>query len=236
MARLLAWAQRLQQEDLEACQAMGDHGATLFLPGDRVLTHCNAGALATAGYGTAIGVITSAFRAGRLAQVWVDETRPLLQGARLTAWELDRLGIPHRLVTDSSVGALMSRGLVDRVVVGADRIARNGDTANKIGTYTVAVLAARHGVPFYVAAPRSTVDLATATGRDIPIEERAASEVKEIGGVTVAPAGTAALNFAFDVTPAELIAAIVTEVGVHLPPYEESLAKALEESVSGASG
>jgi methylthioribose-1-phosphate isomerase len=227
VARLLAWAQGLQQEDLEACRAMGEHGATLFLPGDRVLTHCNAGALATAGYGTAIGVITSAFRAGKLAQVWVDETRPLLQGARLTAWELDRLGIPHRLVTDSSVGALMSRGLVDRVVVGADRIAKNGDTANKIGTYTVAVLAARHGVPFYVAAPRSTVDLATASGKDIPIEERAASEVKEIGGVTVAPAGTNALNFAFDVTPAELIAAIVTEAGVHLPPYEESLSRAL---------
>ncbi len=221
--RLLAWAQALQAEDLAACRAMGENGAALFAPGDRVLTHCNAGALATAGYGTAIGVITSAHRAGRLAHVWVDETRPLLQGARLTAWELDRLGIPHRLVTDSSVGALMSRGLVDRVVVGADRIARNGDTANKIGTYTVAALAARHGVPFYVAAPRSTIDLATPSGAEIPIEERSAAEVKQLGGVTVAPAGTAALNFAFDVTPAELIAAIITEEGVHLPPYEESL-------------
>lgn len=223
VARLLAWARKVQVEDLAACRAMGDHGATLFAPGDRVLTHCNAGALATAGYGTAIGVITSAFRDGKVAQVWVDETRPLLQGARLTAWELGRLGIPHRLVTDSSVGALMSRGLVDRVVVGADRIAKNGDAANKIGTYTVAVLAHRHGVPFYVAAPRSTVDLATASGADIPIEERSESEVKQLGGVTVAPESTAALNFAFDVTPAELIAAIITEEGVHLPPYEKSL-------------
>lgn len=229
--RLLAWAQAVQAEDLAACRAMGDHGAALFAPGDRVLTHCNAGALATAGYGTAIGVITSAHRSGRLAHVWVDETRPLLQGARLTAWELDRLGIPHRLVTDSSVGALMSRGLVDRVVVGADRIARNGDTANKIGTYTVAALAARHGVPFYVAAPRSTIDLATPSGADIPIEERSEAEVKQLGGVTVAPAGTAALNFAFDVTPAELIAAIITEEGVHLPPYEESLRQQVGDAV-----
>jgi len=223
-ARLLAWAQEVQRQDLASCLAMGEHGAALFSPGDRVLTHCNAGALATAGYGTAIGVITSAHRAGRLAHVWVDETRPLLQGARLTAWELDRLGIPHRLVTDSSVGALMSRGLVDRVVVGADRIARNGDTANKIGTYTVAALAARHGVPFYVAAPRSTVDLATASGADIPIEERAESEVKELAGAAISPARTGALNFAFDVTPAELITAIITEEGVHLPPFEQSLA------------
>ena len=226
-AHLLAWAQRLQAEDVAACRAMGEFGATLFGPGTRVLTHCNTGALATAGYGTALGVITSAFRQGNIAQVWVDETRPLLQGARLTAWELARLGIPHRLVTDSSVGALMARGLVDRVIVGADRIARNGDAANKIGTYTVAALAARHGLPFYVAAPRSTVDLATASGADIPIEERNENEVKTIGGVTVAPAATAALNFAFDVTPAELIAAIITEAGVHLPPYEKSLAAAM---------
>ncbi len=226
-AHLLAWARRVQAEDFAACRQMGDHGATLFGTGTRVLTHCNAGALATAGYGTAIGVITSAFLEGKIEQVWVDETRPLLQGARLTAWELGRLGIPHRLVTDSSVGALMSRGLVDRVVVGADRIARNGDAANKIGTYTVAVLAARHGVPFYVAAPRSTVDLATPSGAEIPIEERAESEVKRIGGVDMAPEATKALNFAFDVTPHELIAAIITEVGVHLPPYEKSLSEAL---------
>lgn len=220
---LLAWARRLQAEDLAACRAMGEWGASLFAPGNRVLTHCNAGALATAGYGTAVGVITSAFRQGKVSLVFVDETRPLLQGARLTAWELGRLDIPHRLVTDSSVGALMSRGLVDRVVVGADRIARNGDAANKIGTYTVAVLAARHGVPFYVAAPRSTIDLATATGADIPIEERAEDEVKNLGGLAVAPPATRALNFAFDVTPAELIAAIITEEGIHLPPYEHSL-------------
>ena len=222
-AHLLAWARRLQAEDLAACRAMGEWGADLFAPGDRVLTHCNAGALATAGYGTAVGVITSAFRQGKVSLVFVDETRPLLQGARLTAWELGRLGIPHRLVTDSSVGALMARGLVDRVVVGADRIARNGDAANKIGTYTVAVLAARHGVPFYVAAPRSTIDLATATGTDIPIEERAEDEVKNLGGLAVAPPDTRALNFAFDVTPAELIAAIITEEGIHLPPYTSSL-------------
>ena len=222
-----AWAARVQADDLEANRRMGEHGATLFREGDRALTHCNAGALATAGYGTAVGVLTSAWRHGRLGAVWVDETRPLLQGARLTAWELGRLGIPHRVVTDSSAGALMSRGLVDRIVVGADRIARNGDTANKIGTYPLAVLAQRHGIPFYVAAPLSTVDLATASGADIPIEERAPDEVLELFGTRVAPGGAAALNFAFDVTPAELIAAIVTEAGVLRPPYEESLARAV---------
>ncbi|HEX4952607.1 MAG TPA: S-methyl-5-thioribose-1-phosphate isomerase [Thermoanaerobaculia bacterium] len=223
---LLAWAEGLHEEDVAGNRAMGEHGASLFMPGDRVLTHCNAGALATAGFGTALGVIQAAWRAGKVAQVWVDETRPLLQGARLTAWELGRLGIPHRLVTDSSVGALMARGLVDRVVVGADRIAANGDTANKIGTYTVAVLAARHGVPFYVAAPRSTVDLGLADGSGIPIEERSAEEVREVFGTPIAPAGSDALNLAFDVTPHELIAAIVTEVGVLRPPYRESLARA----------
>jgi methylthioribose-1-phosphate isomerase len=225
---LATWAAQLQAADLAANRRMGEHGAALFAPGDRALTHCNAGALATAGYGTAVGVLTSAWRHGRLGAVWVDETRPLLQGARLTAWELGRLGIPHRLVTDSSAGILMSRGMVDRIVVGADRIARNGDTANKIGTYTLAVLAQRHGVPFYVAAPLSTVDLATASGADIPIEERAGEEVLALGGTRVAPEGAEALNFAFDVTPAELIAAIVTEAGVLLPPYEESLARAVE--------
>ena len=225
-AALLGWAQDLHARDVETNRRIGEHGAELFASGDRVLTHCNAGALATAGYGTAIGVIESAWRSGRLGQVWVDETRPLLQGARLTAWELRRLGIPHRLVTDSSVGSLMSRGLVDRIVVGADRIAANGDTANKIGTYVVAVLAHRHGVPFYVAAPLSTVDRATATGAEIPIEERAAGEVTEVFGTRVAPADTAVANPAFDVTPAELVTAIVTEVGVVRPPYRESLAAA----------
>ena len=229
-AALKAWAARLQEDDLAANRRMGEHGATLFRSGDRALTHCNAGALATAGYGTAVGVLTSAWRRGRLSAVWVDETRPLLQGARLTAWELGRLGIPHRLVTDSSAGALMARGLVDRIVVGADRIARNGDTANKIGTYPLAVLAARHGVPFYVAAPLSTVDLATPTGADIPIEERNADEVLEVFGTRVAPGGAEALNLAFDVTPADLITAIVTEAGVLYPPYEESLAAAMSRA------
>jgi methylthioribose-1-phosphate isomerase len=225
-AALLARARAIHAEDIEANRRMGENGARLFAPGDRVLTHCNAGALATGGYGTALGVITSSFRQGKVEMVWVDETRPLLQGARLTAWELQRLGIPFRLVTDSSVGALLSRGLVDRIVVGADRIAANGDAANKIGTYTVAALAARHGVPFYVAAPLSTIDRETPTGAGIPIEERAAREVTEVLGTRVAPAETEALNFAFDVTPHELIAGIVTEVGVLEPPYGESIARA----------
>jgi methylthioribose-1-phosphate isomerase len=222
------WAARLQAEDLAANQRMGEHGATLFATGDRALTHCNAGALATAGYGTAIGVLTSAWNAGRLAKVWVDETRPLLQGARLTAWELSRLGIPYRLITDSSAGSLIARGEVDRVVVGADRIAGNGDTANKIGTYPLAVLAARHDVPFYVAAPLSTVDLATPNGAAIPIEERRADEVVALGGARTAPADAEALNLAFDVTPADLITAIITEAGVLGPPYEVSLRRAVE--------
>jgi methylthioribose-1-phosphate isomerase len=223
---LLAFADRLHAEDIAANRRMGEHGAALFAAGNRVLTHCNAGALATAGYGTAIGVIESSWRQGKVGMVWVDETRPLLQGARLTAWELQRLGVPFRLLTDSSSGALFSRGMVDRVVVGADRIAANGDTANKIGTYTVAVLAHRHGVPFYVAAPLSTIDRATATGADIPIEERRPDEVTEVYGTRIAPEGIAALNFAFDVTPAELITAIITDAGVLLPPYTESIAAA----------
>ena len=223
---LLAWARELHAEDIETNRRIGRHGAPLFAPGARVLTHCNAGALATAGYGTALGVIQSAWRDQRLAMVWVDETRPLLQGARLTAWELRRLGIPFRLVTDSSAGTLMAQGLVDRIVVGADRIAANGDTANKIGTYPVAVLAQRHGVPFYVAAPLSTIDLATPDGGAIPIEERAPGEVTGVFGRNIAPDETAAVNFAFDVTPHELITAIVTEVGVLEAPYKESIAAA----------
>jgi methylthioribose-1-phosphate isomerase len=211
---------------------MGEHGAALFAAGTRVLTHCNTGALATAGYGTALGVIQSSWRRGLVEMVWVDETRPLLQGARLTAWELQRLGIPFRLVTDSSAGALMARGLVDRIVVGADRIAANGDTANKIGTYTVAVLARRHGVPFYVAAPLSTIDPDTATGADIPIEERQPGEVTEVFGTRVAPEATPALNFAFDVTPNELITAIITDAGVLEPPYKESIAAVLRRSTA----
>ncbi|HEX6899462.1 MAG TPA: S-methyl-5-thioribose-1-phosphate isomerase [Thermoanaerobaculia bacterium] len=225
-AALLDWARELHAEDIRINRRIGEHGAALFTPGNRVLTHCNAGALATGGYGTAVGVITSAWRDGKVGQVWVDETRPLLQGARLTAWEMKKLGIPFRLVTDNSAGILMSRGMVDRIVVGADRIAANGDTANKIGTYTVAVLAHRHKVPFYIAAPLSTIDRATATGADIPIEERRADEVTEVFGTRVAPDETPALNFAFDVTPAELITAIITEVGVLKPPYERSIADA----------
>jgi methylthioribose-1-phosphate isomerase len=226
---LLAWAHTLRAEDVAANLRMGEHGAALFAAGDRVLTHCNTGSLATAGYGTALGVIQSSWQQGRLGMVWVDETRPLLQGARLTAWELKKLGIPFRLVTDSSAGSLMAQGLVDRIVVGADRIAANGDTANKIGTYTVAVLAHRHGIPFYIAAPLSTIDRAAATGADIPIEERGAAEVTEVLGRPIAPADTEALNFAFDVTPHELIAGIITEAGVLLPPLADSIAAAFGE-------
>jgi methylthioribose-1-phosphate isomerase len=226
---LLAWADALHADDVRINRRIGEHGATLFAPGSRVLTHCNTGALATAGYGTALGVIQSAWGGGRVGMVWVDETRPLLQGARLTAWELKRLGIPFRLVTDSSAGTLMAQGLVDRIVVGADRIAANGDTANKIGTYTVAVLAHRHGVPFYVAAPLSTIDRATPNGAAIPIEERLAGEVTEVFGKRIAPDDTQAVNFAFDVTPSELIAGIITEVGVLAAPYEESIAAAFRD-------
>lgn len=229
-AALLDWAQELHRRDIESNRRMGAYGAALFEEGNRVLTHCNAGALATGGYGTAIGVIQSSWAAGKLAMVWVDETRPLLQGARLTTWELERAAIPYRLVTDSSVGSLMSQGLVDRVVVGADRIAANGDTANKIGTYTVAVLADRHDVPFYVAAPLSTIDRGSASGAEIPIEQRAEDEVTHVFGVDVAPDRAPAANFAFDVTPAELIAAIITDVGVLEPPFDRSIAAAFERA------
>ena len=209
---LVELARRIHEEQLEADRRLAELGAERFRPGDRALTHCNAGALATAGYGTAGGVLLAAWEAGRLAEVWVDETRPLLQGARLTAWELRRAGIPHRVVADSAAGSLLAAGAVDRIVVGADRIAANGDAANKIGTYPLAVLAACHGVPFYVAAPVSTIDPATPTGAAIPIEERDPAEV--------APG---AFNPAFDVTPAALVAAIFTEAGVLEPPYEEAI-------------
>ncbi|HEY7216114.1 MAG TPA: S-methyl-5-thioribose-1-phosphate isomerase [Thermoanaerobaculia bacterium] len=227
---LLDWARELHAEDVRINRRIGEHGAALFAPGTRVLTHCNTGSLATAGYGTALGVIQSAWRDGKVGQVWVDETRPLLQGSRLTAWELKKLGIPFRLVTDNSIGALLTQGLVDRIVVGADRIAANGDTANKIGTYTVAALAHRHEIPFYIAAPLSTIDRATLTGKDIPIEERRAEEVTQVFGTRVAPDDTPALTFAFDVTPAELITAIITEAGVLAPPYERSIAAAFESA------
>lgn len=233
-ARLLAWARDLHRQDVEANRRIGRFGRELFEQGDRVLTHCNAGALATAGYGTAIGVVEAAWSAGRLASVWVDETRPLLQGSRLTTWELSRLEIPHRLITDNSAGAIIARGWVQKIVVGADRIAANGDVANKVGTYSVAVLAARHGVPFYVAAPLSTIDRGTASGADIPIEERDAEEVVHAFGKRIAPQDTEALNLAFDVTPAELVAALITDAGVLRPPYRESIDAAFSDR--GGSG
>ena len=220
----------IRREDLESCRRMGDLGAELLPAEARVLTHCNAGALATAGYGTALGVIRSAARTGRLSRVLAQETRPFLQGARLTTWELARDGIPVTLVTDGMGGALMARGDVDAIVVGADRIAANGDVANKIGTYTLAVLAHAHGLPFYVAAPLSTLDLQTPTGKQIPIEQRSSDEVTRFAGVATAAAGVTALHPAFDVTPATLVTAIVTERGVLRPPYGPGLAAQRRES------
>ena len=210
-----AHARALHEEEVERCRAMAAHAAELFVPGTRALTHCNAGGLATAGYGSAVGALLTAWERGLLERVWVDETRPLLQGARLTAWELEAAGVPHAVIADAAAASLMAAGEVDCVVTGADRIAANGDTANKIGTYSLAVLAAHHGIPLYVVAPTSTVDLATPTGAGIPIEERAAEEIT---------ARFPARNPAFDVTPAELIEAIVTEQGVQRAPYAESLA------------
>ena len=210
-------ARELHREEVERCRRMAEHAAALFGPGTRALTHCNAGALATGGYGTALGAIRRGWELGLVERVWVDETRPLLQGARLTAWELERLGIPHAVVADAAAGSLMAAGDVDCVVTGADRIAANGDTANKIGTYGLAVLAAHHGLPLYVVAPSSTVDLSVASGAEIPVEVRRGDEVTE---------RFAAHNPAFDVTPAELVTAIVTETGVNRAPYERSLAAA----------
>jgi methylthioribose-1-phosphate isomerase len=203
---------------------MGRHGAVLLADGDTVLTHCNAGGLATGGYGTALGVIRAAVEAGKRVKVLADETRPFLQGARLTAFELAQDGIDVTLICDNMAGALMAKGAVQRVVVGADRIASNGDFANKIGTYTVAVLAARHGIPFYVAAPTSTIDMSIAGGPDIPVEERDPTEVTHFAGSRVAPAGVKARNPAFDVTPSDLVSAIITENGVARPPYRDSIA------------
>ncbi|MGH8993781.1 MAG: S-methyl-5-thioribose-1-phosphate isomerase [Acidimicrobiia bacterium] len=220
-------AHAIAAEDVATNRALGAHGATLVPEGAAVLTHCNAGALACVGYGTAVGVIRAAAEAGKKPRVWVDETRPVLQGARLTAWELGRLGIDATLVADAMAGSLMAAGEVDLVVVGADRVAANGDVANKIGTYPLAVLASHHGVPFYVAAPTSTVDLTTATGGAIPVEERDPIEVTRIGRQRVAPARFRALNRAFDVTPAELVTALITERGVARPPYQTTLRKLL---------
>ncbi|KHK02144.1 S-methyl-5-thioribose-1-phosphate isomerase [Desulfovibrio sp. TomC] len=219
----LGLAQDMHSEDIEICKAIGRHGAALIADGDTVLTHCNAGALATAGYGTALGVIRAAFEQGKRIQVIADETRPFLQGARLTAYELAKEGIPVTVACDNAVGHLMKRGMVQKVVVGADRIAANGDAANKIGTYTVALAAKAHGVPFYVAAPASTFDLRIATGDEIPIEDRTPREVTHIGEHRVTPENVPVYNYAFDVTPAELIAGIVTERGVLTAPYVESI-------------
>ena len=207
-------AERIHADEVERCRAMGSHAVGLFPDGARVLTHCNAGGLATGGYGTALGAVRAAFEAGRVEHVWVDETRPLLQGARLTAWELEGLGIPHVVIPDGAAASFMARGEVDVIVTGADRIAANGDTANKIGTYSLAVLAAHHGLPLVVVAPTSTLDPHASSGADIPIEERDPAEVT---------ARFPARNPAFDVTPGDLVAAIVTEHGVHRAPYAETL-------------
>ena len=221
----LAEAERVAAEDVAANRAIGAFGAALLRDGARVLTHCNAGSLATAGYGTALGVIRAAAESGKRVAVWVDETRPVLQGARLTAWELARLGIPATVIADVMAGSLLASGDVDAVVVGADRIAANGDVANKIGTYPLAVLARRHDVPFVVAAPVSTVDLATPDGAHIPVESRSPDEVRLIAGRRITPEGVAAANRAFDVTPASLVSAIVTERGVARRPYVRSLGR-----------
>ena len=223
-ARLELEAQAIHDEDLAACRAIGLHGGALVPGRATVLTHCNAGGLATAGYGTALGVIRGAVDAGKKVRVLADETRPFLQGARLTAWELMHDGIETVLIADSAAGSLMRRGEIDLVVVGADRIAANGDVANKIGTYPVAVLAKEHGIPFYVAAPVSTIDLDCPDGDAIPIESRDASEVTELFGTRMAPEGVSVMNPAFDVTPARFVAAIITERGIVRAPYEASLA------------
>lgn len=224
-AALIAEAKRICAEDIEINRRMGQNGSALIAGGDRILTHCNAGALATAGYGTALGVIRAANEQGKKISVYVDETRPVLQGARLTAWELKKEKIPATLITDNMAGFLMQQGKIDKVIVGADRIAANGDAANKIGTYSVAVLACAHGIPFYIAAPLSTFDFSLRTGAEIPIEERSAAEVTGFRGVPVAPRGMKVYNPSFDVTPAELITAIITEKGVIKNPDAKKIAR-----------
>ncbi|HUY82678.1 MAG TPA: S-methyl-5-thioribose-1-phosphate isomerase [Acidobacteriaceae bacterium] len=230
-AGLIAEAQSMYYEDIAACKAMGDFGASLMPEEGGVLTHCNAGALATCGYGTALGVIRSAVAQGRKLIVYADETRPFLQGARLTAWELMHDGIPTKVICDNMAASRMREGKIKAVVVGADRIAANGDVANKVGTYGVAVLAKEHGIPFYVAAPWSTIDLNTPTGDAIPIEERAAEEVTHHGGKQLTPHGVGIENPAFDVTPAKYVTAIITERGVLRAPYGESLKQMKSELV-----
>jgi methylthioribose-1-phosphate isomerase len=222
--RLLDEAAAIDRQDEDLCRRIGAHGAALIKDGDAVLTHCNTGGLATSGYGTALGVIRAAWEAGRKIRVFADETRPLLQGARLTAWELDKLGIPYSVITDNMAGWLMQKGEISLAIVGADRIARNGDTANKIGTYSAAVLCRENGVPFYVAAPLSTFDFSLENGGLIPIEERPAAEVREINGRLIVPPAARVRNPAFDVTPQRYIAAIITERGVVRPPFERTIA------------
>ena len=230
---LIAEARTMYREDIEANRAMGRHGAALLPSEGGVLTHCNAGALATAGYGTALGVIRAAVEAGKNIHVFADETRPFLQGSRLTAWELMKDGIPTTLIADNMAGWMMAKGKIQAVITGADRIAANGDTANKIGTYSVAILAKEHNIPFYVAAPFSTVDMETPDGSKIPIEERSSTEVTHLAGKQIAPTGVTVENPAFDVTPAKYIAAIITERGVARPPFGESL-KRLAETLTTA--
>lgn len=225
VSALLDEANRMLLEDEQVNLAMGRHGAKLIPDGSNILTHCNTGALATGAFGTALGVFQTAHQSGKRIHVWVDETRPLLQGARLTTWELKEAGIPFTLITDSMAGHFMAQGKIDLAMVGADRIAANGDAANKIGTYSAAVLAKAHDIPFYFIAPTSTVDFGTRSGEEITIEQRKPDEVISFGGVQVAPDGTVAANPAFDVTPARLITAIVTECSVVRPPFEESLAR-----------
>jgi methylthioribose-1-phosphate isomerase len=234
--RLVREAQAILDEDIAACRALGEFGLPLVPDGARILTHCNAGALATGGFGTALGVVRAAVKAGRRVSVLADETRPFLQGARLTAWELDRDGIPVTVITDNMSAHLMQRGEVDLVVVGADRIAANGDVANKIGTYGVAVLAREHGIPFYVAAPLSSIDFGTARGDGIPIEERSREEVAEFDGRPVVPDGVPVRHPAFDITPAALVDAIITERGVAREPYGTSLASLLPSGCTSPAG
>jgi len=223
-------AKRMHAEDIAANQAMGRHGATLMPSEGGVLTHCNAGALATCGYGTALGVIRAAVESGKKIHVFADETRPFLQGSRLTAWELKKDGIPTTVISDNMAGAMMKQGKIGAIVVGADRIAANGDVANKIGTYTVAVLAREHEIPFYVAAPFSTIDMETPDGGEIPIEQRNPREVTHIAGKQMVPDGVEIENPAFDVTPAKYVTAIITERGIARAPYEDSLRKLSEEA------
>lgn len=223
-AKWLQEAVSIHKQDIETNRRMGRYGAELLSDGDRIMTHCNAGALATAGCGTALGVIRMAVEQGKRIEVVANETRPFLQGARLTSYELHRESIPVRVACDNAAALLMARGLVDKVVVGADRIAANGDVANKIGTYGLALLAEAHKIPFYVAAPLSTIDMHTPSGQDIPIEERTPREVTCFGGARIVPAGVGVFNFAFDITPSRLVTAIITEKGIFTPPYKESIA------------